>query len=123
MVLYGRASAALLVTFAPFVAISAQQGALAGAGSAADAVGAAPFGAGMFRGLPDTDMNALSGASEDEQAALDGMQLTPDVEQLLNEAASFDAAMHSLEEAQMEAGLVGECAKLRVSSMSHPCHV
>ena len=123
MVLYGRAHAALNVSFTLFAAISAHQGALAGAGSSADAGQAAPFGAGMFRGLPYTDMNALSGASEDQQSALDGMQLTPDVEQLLNEAASFDAAMLSLEEAQMEAGLVGGCAGLRVSNMSHSCHV
>lgn len=80
---------------------------LTAAGSAAGAVGAAPFGAGMFQGLPHIDVNALSGASEDRQGALDGMQLTPDVEHLLNEAASFDAAMLSLEEAQREAGLVG----------------
>ena len=108
---------------APLAAISAHQGALAGAGSAAGAVGAAPFGAGMFQGLPHIDVNALSGASEDRQGALDGMQLTPDVEHLLNEAASFDAAMLSLEEAQREAGLVGGCARLRVSGRPHPCHV
>ena len=123
MVLYGRACTSLIWSFAPFAAISALQGALAGAGSTAAAVQAAPFGAGMFQGLPHVDVNALSGTSEDQQAALENLQLTPDVEQLLNEAASFDAAMLSLEEAQREAGLVGGCARLTVSSISQPCHV
>ena len=122
MVLYGCACAALIVPFAPFTALSAHQGALAGAGSAAGAAQAAPFGAGMFRGMPHTDINALGGASEHQQAALDGMQLTPEVEQLLDEAASFDAAMLALEEAQLEAGLIGGCAGLRVSGTSHSLH-
>ena len=74
----------------------------------------------MFRGLPHADINALSGTSEDLQAALGGMQLTPDVEQLLNQAASFDIAMLSLEEAQREAGLVGGFARLRVSRIPQP---